>query len=126
RMAQRFGKAEKLKSRKWIEQIFAEGKTIKAFPILAVFKNFEATDGVAVKAGFSVSKRKFRNAVDRNLLKRRMRESYRLQKHRIIDPVEPEITRGVMFVYMAGKGLKFEEINKAFEKVLTDLKNLKG
>ncbi len=120
-MAQSFGKAEKLKSRKWIEQIFAAGKAEKAFPVLAIFAPFEAKDEVAVKAGFSVSKRKMKRAVDRNLIKRRMREAYRLNKSKLKNVAEPGQTLGVMFIYMPSKALDFNSINQAFERLLEKL-----
>ncbi|MEQ9261844.1 MAG: ribonuclease P protein component [Owenweeksia sp.] len=125
-MAQRFGKAEKLKSRKWIEQIFTEGKSIKAYPVLAVYRSFEEQNQVKIKAGFSVSKRKFRKAVDRNLLKRRMREAYRLNKAKLDVLAESGKTIGVMFIYMPGKSLSFEEINKAFLRLAEEFTNVKA
>ncbi|MBL0182209.1 MAG: ribonuclease P protein component [Chitinophagaceae bacterium] len=76
----RFGKTEKLKSRKTIEQLFAEGKSFSNFPFRVIWK-FTQTADAALQAGFTVSSKNFKNAVDRNRIKRLMREAYRLQKN---------------------------------------------
>ncbi|MBP0902907.1 ribonuclease P protein component [Mariniflexile gromovii] len=75
-----FNKKEKLKSKKLIEQLFAEGKSVSVFPLRLVYLPAVFDDGVLVKTGVSVSKRYFKTAVDRNRIKRLMRESYRLNK----------------------------------------------
>ncbi|CAH8286613.1 ribonuclease P protein component [Mariniflexile fucanivorans] len=75
-----FNQKEKLKSKKLIEQLFTEGKSVSAFPLRLVYLPTIFDDGVLVKTGVSVSKRHFKTAVDRNRIKRLMRESYRLNK----------------------------------------------
>ncbi|MGJ8591483.1 MAG: ribonuclease P protein component [Aquaticitalea sp.] len=75
-----FNKKEKLKSEKLITQLFAEGKSVAAYPLRLVYLHTSFEDGVKAKAGVSVSKRNFKNAVDRNRIKRLLREAYRLQK----------------------------------------------
>ena len=81
-MAKTFGlgKRERLKSRKQIDNLFAEGKSFAVFPIRVTY-SFMPTDGDAlVQIGVTVSKRNFKKAVDRNRIKRLFREAYRLQK----------------------------------------------
>lgn len=75
-----FNKKEKLKSKKRIEQLFAEGKSVTAYPLRLVFMPATFEDDIPAQTGISVSKRYFKLAVDRNLIKRLMRESYRLNK----------------------------------------------
>ena len=75
-----FNKKEKLKSKKLIDQLFTEGKSVSAFPLRLVYMPTTFEDEVPVKTGVSVSKRNFKKAVDRNRIKRLMRESYRLNK----------------------------------------------
>ena len=76
----RFGKKEKLCSKKAIEELFvgADSSSLSAYPIRAIFRR-SAEQGVRVLV--SVSKKRFRHAVDRNRVKRQIREAYRLQKH---------------------------------------------
>jgi len=76
-----FSKKEKLKSKKLIEQLFTEGKSILVYPLRLIFMETAFDDYVKLKVGVSVSKRNFKKAVDRNRIKRLLREAYRLKKH---------------------------------------------
>ena len=75
-----YNKFEKLKSRKQIELLFAKGKSISAFPVKVFYLPVEHTPMHPVQVGVGVSARNFKKAVDRNTIKRRMREAYRLHK----------------------------------------------
>ncbi|GAL69456.1 ribonuclease P protein component [Jejuia pallidilutea] len=75
-----YPKQEKLKSKKLIEQLFTEGQSVTAFPLRLVYLGTTFDDAVIAKTGVSVSKRHFKTAVDRNHIKRLLREVYRLNK----------------------------------------------
>ena len=75
-----YPKKEKLKSKKLIDQLFAEGQSVSAFPLRLVYLPVSFNDDVVAKTGISVSKRNFKSAVDRNRIKRLLREVYRLNK----------------------------------------------
>ena len=75
-----YNKFEKLKSRKQIELLFAQGKSISSFPVKVFYIPVEYTPEHPVQVGVGVSARNFKKAVDRNTIKRRMREAYRLHK----------------------------------------------
>jgi len=76
-----FNKQEKLKSKKLIERLFTEGKSVSIYPLKLVYLKVEHSSEYVVQAGVSVSKRKFKKAVDRNRIKRLIRECYRKNKH---------------------------------------------
>ncbi|MDO5969131.1 ribonuclease P protein component [Flavivirga aquimarina] len=79
-MSVSYPKKEKLKSKKLIEQLFSEGQSVSAFPLRLVYMPTSFDDDVVAKTGVSVSKRNFKTAVDRNRIKRLLREVYRLNK----------------------------------------------
>jgi ribonuclease P protein component len=112
----KFPKAEKLKSRKLIEELFKSGKSIKNFPVLLVYLPMEHTGEALFQAGFSVSKRKFKHAVDRNRIKRLMREAYRLNKNILTEKHTKKHI--MMFVYMSNCILTFKEIQDAMIKLM--------
>jgi ribonuclease P protein component len=72
-------KNERLKSRKQIKLLFDSGKSFTIAPIRVLFARGVEQD-VPLKAAFSVSSRHFRKSVDRNRIKRLMREAYRINK----------------------------------------------
>ena len=74
-------KKERLCSKRQIEELFQHGSRFWLFPFSVTWMEVETTDDSSpVKLLFSVSKRRFKHAVDRNRVKRLMRESYRLNK----------------------------------------------
>ncbi len=76
-----FSNKQKLKSQKLIDEIFEEGKSVTVFPLKMVY----LYTGNSNQVGVSVSKRIFKRAVDRNRIKRLMREAYRHNKKMLID-----------------------------------------
>jgi ribonuclease P protein component len=70
---------EKLKSRKLLNQLFAEGKAVSVFPVKMFYLPVAAATAPAM-AGVGVSSRHFKKAVHRNRIKRLLREAYRLNK----------------------------------------------
>ncbi len=75
-----YSNKEKLKSKKLIDQLFTEGQSVSAFPLRLVYLQTHFDDHIIAKTGVSVSKRNFKTAVDRNRIKRLLREAYRLNK----------------------------------------------
>ena len=118
-MAQTFPSGEKLKSKKLIDDLFqGNGLTIKKFPVMCVYKEMPEGEKIT-QAGFSVSKRNFKKAVDRNKLKRRMREAYRLNKE-LLEPLPSNYY--MMFIYLAKDFKTFDEINLSMLQVFEELK----
>ena len=79
-----FPKSERLCSKKRIDQLFAgDGHSFSAYPLRAVYKEVDSEQPLQLL--ISVSKRRFKHAVDRNRTKRLIREAYRLNKHLLLD-----------------------------------------
>ena len=114
-MKHTFGKEEKLKSKKQIEQLFAEGKIVKEFPILMKFLKTDVND-FPIKVAFSVPKKNFKLAVNRNRIKRLLRETYRLNKQILLNNVDDKYV--VMFIYTDKKEWNYTELEEKMIAVL--------
>jgi ribonuclease P protein component len=113
------GKEEKLKGKKLIQQLFAEGKRVKSFPIQLIYIPNISESETLMKVGFSVPKRNIKLAVDRNRIKRVLREVYRKNKYKFSENLKnPYI---FMFIYMAKEELKYSDLEESLEKVCTKL-----
>ena len=109
-MRSTLGKEEKLKHRKLIELLFKEGLRINSNGIQLVYLKVEHKGEFPIKVGFSVPKRIMKLAVDRNKLKRRMREVYRKNKHLFYNNLSEQYI--FMFIYTAKDELKHFEIEE--------------
>lgn len=93
-----FTSKEKLKSKKLIEQLFLEGRSISVFPLRLVYLETSFSDNVKIKAGVSVSKRIFKRAVDRNRIKRLLREAYRLNKASYFNNITTQYALMILYI----------------------------
>jgi ribonuclease P protein component len=98
------GKDERLKSRKTIEQLFKQGKSFSIFPLRIVYVQMDDKD-TPLKAGFTVSTRHFKKAVDRNRIKRQMKEAYRLQKIELKNQLQQQQKSLAVFFMYTGNEL---------------------
>ena len=99
-----FNKRERIVSKKLIEQLFSKGSSfsISAFPLrIVVMETARVTDDVPVQVLVSVSKRHFKHAVDRNRVKRQIREAYRHHKQILTDKVQQQQTLAIAFIWLA-------------------------
>jgi ribonuclease P protein component len=116
-----FPKEEKLKSRKTIELLFLKGKSLKKFPVRLNF--LPLNESLVSQAGFVVPKKNFKSAVDRNRIKRQLKEAYRLHKHLLND--FSEVKYALLFIYIGSEKKSFKSIEKAVITLLTTLKENK-
>jgi len=120
-MNQTFPKTEKLKSKKLLDELFTSGKKLNEYPIKLVYKQLNFEDDVLIKAGVSVPKRNFKKAVDRNRIKRLLREAYRLNKHIIHSELKEKYV--CMFLYLGKEMPTFEMLDTKAIKLLNKLVN---
>ena len=113
-----FGKNEKLKSRKAFDELFSDGKTFVSHPVRFVYR-IKPKEDYDIRVGVSVGKKKFKHAVDRNLLKRRCKEAYRLNKL-IVEP-SPNYSVDLVMIYTSSKHQPFEKIEEAIKILLPKL-----
>ena len=117
KMRNTLGKQERLKSKKLIEKLYAEGDSVKTFPLRLMYVQTAHTSEFPCQVGVSVAKRNYKLAADRNRLKRLMRETYRLQKQIVYNNLdEPYV---FMISYIGREEIKYEDLYLKMEKLLT-------
>ncbi|MDY7396195.1 ribonuclease P protein component [Aureibaculum sp. 2210JD6-5] len=124
-------KEEKLKSKRLIGELFEKGKSLSKFPLRLVYLQVEHLSSYPIQVAFSAPKRRFKKAVDRNRIKRLMREAYRKNKHILYDSIKEKHI--IMFTYTDENELKYVEIEekmvlllRKFEEKIKSQKNEKG
>jgi len=127
-MAFSYPKDEKLKSKKIIDLLFTDGKSVSKYPLRLVYIAHDFEENIPLKIGVSVSKKHFKHAVDRNYFKRILRECYRLNKQSLIENMDAKYC--CMLFYQTRDRLSYEEINEKtkqlfekFTKILKDGRN---
>jgi ribonuclease P protein component len=83
-----FKKCERLNGKKPIQRLFAEGQAFYAYPFRVVFMRVKEKHAYPARLLVSVSRRHFKKASERNLLKRLIRETYRKQKQNLYAQLE--------------------------------------
>jgi len=123
KMKQTFPKAERLCSRKTIGRLFEKGSTEAKTSYLFPFKVFYLVDSDVPsnqppQVLFSISKRNFKKAVDRNLLRRRCREAYRKNKHLFFSSPEQRPPSYIAFILIAKTKVDYETIERGLQKLI--------
>ncbi len=115
-----YSKKEKLKSKKHIEALFNNGLSVSAFPLKLIYLPIEFEDGATLKTGVSVSKRLHKKAVDRNRIKRLLREAYRLNKDQYFN--NSTTSYAFMILYISKDGTTFDSVDKATKALFKKFK----
>lgn len=123
KMKQTFPKTERLCSRKTIGRLFEKGSTEAKTSYLFPFKVFYLVDSDVPpnqppQVLFSISKRNFKKAVDRNLLRRRCREAYRKNKHLFFSSPEQRPPSYIAFILIAKTKVDYETIERGLQKLI--------
>lgn len=120
-----FTKEERLRSRLLIGELFSDGSSFFLYPFAVHYREIPAGSlPQPAQVAFAVSKKRFKRAVDRNLLKRRMREIYRLNKVKFYDQLNACNKQVVFLVsYSAKDILPYAQLE---EKLLPALDRLAG
>jgi len=108
-----FRKRERIASLKLIETLFGGGcsQSVAAFPLRAVYMLSERQPNEApVQLLISVPKKRFKHAVDRNRVKRQVREAFRQHKD-LLYPVVPETQRLLLaFIWLSDEHRPSKEV----------------
>ena len=132
-MAKQFtlGKNERLKSRKLIEQLFSEGKSFAVSPFKIFYRIISVTypnselNTHNLQFGVGVSTKNFKKAVDRNRVKRIIREAYRLQKPALQKKTQTQkIALNIFFIYTAKELPLYKDVYSKMDLILTKLNKI--
>jgi len=117
-------KKDKLKSSLIIEALYKENRFVVSYPLKCFYSFTEAKqDKPAVSVAFTVPKKTFKLAVDRNALKRRVREAYRLNYKKVFESFieQNEKQLHLFFIYIGKEEASYSCIEEAMQKMLKRL-----
>lgn len=122
-MRQTLRKHERLHGKTTIDRVFSEGNSFFSYPFVVYFQPVPVGEmPPTCSALFSVSKKKIRPAVGRNLVKRRCKEAYRKKKHLIYDLINTKnISLRVAFIWVHNEAYAYRFIEKNMDKALHQL-----
>ena len=121
-MKQTFKKEERLTNKKTFDELFNSGKSISVSPFKILWSEGQGVNQTQV--GIAVPKKSFAKAVQRNKLKRRIREAYRKNKHLLYAFLEKKnLHIAMMVIYTDKEELSYKEIE---QKMVVSLQKLIG
>ena len=122
----RLYKSEKLCSRTAVERLFGEGQGLMAYPLRAMVRRrpCDSKDSQAQML-ITIPKKRVRRAVDRVLLRRRVREAYRLHRQTLLYPALETAGVGLdlAFIYVANEVHDYALIERKMQVLLNRLAN---
>jgi ribonuclease P protein component len=118
-----FKKEERLCNKRLLEQLFSSGSSFLCYPFRVSWLPASEPQGTVVQVVFAVAKKRYRRAVDRNLIKRRTREAYRLHKQELLyQPLQEQNKQIILSINYIGKEINdFAFVDKKMVKLLMQL-----
>lgn len=118
-------KSERLKNVKQIDHLFGHSSSIKAYPLIFSYIISEEFKQDPLQVLFSAPKRIFKKAVDRNRVKRVLRDRFRLSKPLFIESLNKKSLTGA-FIYTAKDLPDYKLIDKSLKKIIKELHDKTG
>ncbi|HVS90917.1 MAG TPA: ribonuclease P protein component [Mucilaginibacter sp.] len=123
-----FTKEERLCNKKLIDELFHKGSSFLCYPFKVSWLVVDEAQQFPARVLFSVSKKRYKRAVDRNLIKRRLREAYRLHKQQTLYTCLNENQKNIVFSigYIGKEIAEYGLIEKKMLKLLAELSEKAG
>ena len=119
-----FPKSEHLCGEIRVAKLYTEGNAFIAYPIRVVYNITDEKTNARVKVLISVPKKRFKHAVDRNRIKRMLREAYRLNKQEfVMAATEKDLYLNIAFNYVADTELEYAVLNEKMQQALAKIRN---
>lgn len=113
---------ERLKLRKQIETLFQTGEAFSVYPLRVIYTITErGTHPSPLLAGFSVPKKRMKLAVQRNRIKRLIKEAWRLQKHLLVPELSAAQQLHIFFIFTGKEQPDYAQIYKSVQKAISAL-----
>ncbi|KAA6301192.1 MAG: Ribonuclease P protein component [Candidatus Ordinivivax streblomastigis] len=114
-----FSKAERISIQREIDRLFNEGSAFTVYPLRVFYLETKPLSGVSASILISVPKKRFKRAVQRNRIKRLVRETYRKNKHSLLASLQTQDTGLLLaFVYVSNHLCSYSEMETAIKKSL--------
>jgi len=124
-----FRKCDRLKSSLEIEVLYRENQFVVSYPLKCYYQFSETTENschiCGIRAAFAVPKKIFKHAVDRNTIKRRMREAFRLNYKKIFEEfiTQNDKQLKLFFIYVGKEMLDYRSIENSMQKISVNPNN---
>jgi len=121
----KFPKSERLHSKKQIEQLFSQGDSFTVYPLKVVYLKKPLESRLQNQVLVSTPKKKFKRSVDRNKLKRRIKEAYRLHKQ-VLENKQAGFYLLIGYIYVGKEISSYQIIEEKLKQSLVRLKEIIG
>lgn len=118
----KFPKQEHLCSESQITELFLTGESFISYPVRVVWLAFPALEASSIRVVMSVPKKKLKHAVDRNRIKRLLREAYRLNKQELWNQaISKQLSLNIAFIWIPNEVLLYPKVEKKMKDALNKL-----
>lgn len=124
-MDEKLTKAERLRGKKLLTELFKNGRVVKSFPFILLYVPADFPGKTPAQLAISIPKKRVRLAVNRNRIRRQVRETYRKNKHILYDLLKQGNQQYAMLLIFVGNESVLDSnlVQQKITRLLTRLSN---